>query len=168
MTDIEISVYLPQYQAQVIDLILKIQQDEFGLPITLEDQVDLLNIPNFYQQGNGNFWLALDRRVIGTIAAIDIGNSQLALRKMFVDVNYRGKLGVAKQLMFTLTNWAIKKNIEQIYLRTVDKFKAAHKFYEKHEFSQVNKSDLPANFPVMPGDNIFYKLSLDEKAIAIK
>ncbi len=88
MTDkIEISVYHPQYQAQVIELILKIQRDEFGLPITLDEQPDLLIIPTFYQQGNGNFWVALDKyKVIGTIAAIDIGNNQLVLRKMFVNV----------------------------------------------------------------------------------
>lgn len=50
MTDkIEISVYHPHYQAQVTELILKIQRDEFGLAITLDEQQDLLNIATFYQ-----------------------------------------------------------------------------------------------------------------------
>ncbi len=93
---IKISTYHPQYQAQVIDLILRIQQQEFGVSITLSDQPDLLNIPNFYQQGNGNFWVALDGdKVIGTIAAIDFDRKNLALRKMFVNSNYRG-CGVGK------------------------------------------------------------------------
>lgn len=161
---IEFSTYHPKYQAQVIKLILKIQQDEFGLPITLDDQPDLLIIPSFYQQRNGNFWLALDEdKVIGTIAAIDIGNNQLALRKMFVDVNYRGTLlGVAKNLMFNLINWSKLKNVQTVYLGTVDKFKAAHRFYEKNGFIRIDKFDLPANFPLMAGDNIFYQLSLHE------
>jgi len=163
MTDkIEISVYHTQYQAQVIELILKIQRDEFGLPITLDDQPDLLIIPAFYQQRNGNFWLALDgNTVVGTIAAIDIGNSHLALRKMFVDVNYRGSsLGVAKNLLFNLINWSKLKNVHTVYLGTVDKFKAAHRFYEKNGFIRIGKFDLPTNFPKREGDNIFYRLSL--------
>ncbi len=49
---IKISTYHPQYQAQVVDLILKIQQQEFGVSITLEEQPDLLKISDFYQQGN--------------------------------------------------------------------------------------------------------------------
>lgn len=166
MTDkIEISVYHPQYQAQVIELILKIQRDEFGLPITLDEQPDLLIIPTFYQQGNGNFWVALDKyKVIGTIAAIDIGNNQLVLRKMFVDVNYRGSsLGVAKSLLFNLINWSKLNNVQTVYLGTVDKFKAAHKFYEKNGFIRIGKFDLPTNFPRMEGDNIFYQLSLHEQ-----
>ena len=62
-----------QYQAEVIDLILKIQQQEFGVLITLKNQPDLSNIPKFYQQGNGNFWIALNGdNIIGTIAAIDV------------------------------------------------------------------------------------------------
>lgn len=165
MTDkIKFSTYHPKYQAQVIELILQIQQDEFGLPITLDDQPDLLIIPAKYQQGNGNFWLALDGdKVIGTIAAIDIGNSQLALRKMFVDVNYRGdSLGVAKNLMFNLINWSKLKNVQAVYLGTVDRFKAAHRFYQKNGFIRIGKFDLPADFPIMAGDNIFYQLSLHE------
>jgi GNAT superfamily N-acetyltransferase len=163
MTDkIEISIYHPKYEDQVIELILKIQQDEFGLPITLNDQTDLLSIPTFYQQGNGNFWVALDRdKVIGTIAAIDIGNSQLALRKMFVDVNYRSdSIGIAKKLMRYLINWSKNKNIQKIYLGTIDKLKAAHRFYEKNGFLLVSTSELPISFPVMEGDNRFYCLCL--------
>ena len=70
---IKISTYYSQYQAEVIDLILKIQQQEFGVLITIKNQPDLLNIPNFYQQGNVNFWIALNGdNIIGTIAAIDV------------------------------------------------------------------------------------------------
>ena len=55
------------FQQQVIDLILDIQQNEFQVPITLNDQQDLLNIPNFYQNGKGNFWIALNEdKVVGT------------------------------------------------------------------------------------------------------
>ena len=32
----------------------KIQRDEFGVPIAVEDQPDLLDIPGFYQLGGDN------------------------------------------------------------------------------------------------------------------
>ena len=39
------------------------------------DQPDLLQIPQFYQSGAGNFWVALDgEEVVGTVALLDIGN----------------------------------------------------------------------------------------------
>lgn len=46
----KISTYQPQYQQQIVDLILPIQRQEFGSSITLEDQPDLLDIPTVYQQ----------------------------------------------------------------------------------------------------------------------
>lgn len=161
-SNLQIATYQPQYQAAIIKLILNIQQQEFGLPITLKDQRDLLDIPSFYQRGNGNFWIALDReKVIGTIAAIDIGNSQLALRKMFVDTKYRGKeIGVGQHLLNSLLNWARSKNIGDIYLGTVDVFQAAHRFYQKNGFMRIHQLVLPPSFPLMTGDTIFYWLSL--------
>lgn len=160
LVSIKISTYHPQYQAQVVDLILRIQQQEFGVSITLSDQPDLLNIPNFYQQGNGNFWVALDGdKVIGTIAAIDFDSKNLALRKMFVDSNYRG-CGVGKKLLNSLVSWAGERKVKKICLGTIDKFTVAHKFYEKNGFLRVTNSDLPESFPIMLSDNIFYCLTV--------
>lgn len=159
---IQIVTYQSQYQAAIVKLILNIQQQEFGLPITLKDQRDLLDIPSYYQQGNGNFWIALDReKVIGTIAAIDIGNSQLALRKMFVDSKYRGKeIGLGQTLLNSLLNWAQTKDICDIYLGTVGVFRAAHRFYEKNDFIAISRDVLPITFPTMAGDTMFYWLRL--------
>ena len=156
----QIALYQPQYQTAVIDLILTIQQQEYGLPITLADQSDLLDIPTVYQQGHGNFWVALDSdRVIGTIAAIDIGDRLLALRKMFVATPYRGT-GVGGQLLKTLCRWAVQRQVSEVYLGTVEVFKGAHRFYENYGFRQIDKLELPATFPVMQGDNRFYQLIL--------
>ncbi len=157
-----ITEYQSQYQYAVIALILPIQQEEFGLPPILADQPDLLKIPRVYQQGNGNFWVALDEDiVIGTIGAIDIGCQQLVIRKMYVEVNYRGKeKGTANQLLTTLLNWAKEKNIREIYLGTTEVFKAAHRFYEKNSFVRIEKAELPTNFPVMQVDTRFYRISL--------
>lgn len=158
MSKIHIVEYNNDYQVQVIGHILGIQTKEFNVPVTLKDQPDLENISSFYQHGNGNFWVALlDGEVIGTIALIDIGNSQTALRKMFVAKDYRGKdKGISKQLLCTVLDWCKLKNIKEIYLGTVSILHAAHRFYEKNGFDEIAKMELPANFPIMEVDTKFY------------
>ena len=154
-----IAVYTDDYKQPVIDLILRIQTAEFNVAITAGDQPDLQDIPGYYQQDAGNFWVAiLDNTVIGTIALSDIGNEQGALRKMFVHKDYRGKdYGVAQALLNTLLSWAKEKELLEIFLGTTDKFHAAHRFYEKNHFQQVPVDSLPANFSRMAVDSIFYK-----------
>lgn len=156
----QITPYQPQYQSSVISLILPIQRQEFGSSITLEEQPDLLEIPAVYQQGKGNFWVAIaQREVVGTVGAIDIGPGRLALRKMFVAAPYRGK-AVGQQLIDTLRQWAMEREVADIYLGTIEAFTRAHRFYEKNGFERVEVSELPPQFPRMPGDTRFYRLKL--------
>jgi N-acetylglutamate synthase-like GNAT family acetyltransferase len=158
----EINVYSRSYQQPVIDLILNIQQNEFGVPVTIKDQPDLLAVENFYCKGLGNFWIATDNeKLIGTIALIDIGNRQSALRKMFVHKDYRGKdKGIGQQLLDQVTGWCREKGIDEIYLGTFDKLQAAQRFYVKNGFVEVEKQSLPDSFPLMQVDNMFFKLQL--------
>ena len=125
--NIKIDEYVATYQHEVLNLIVHIQQKEFGIPISAKDQPDLCNIEGFYQKGKGNFWVALfNKEVIGTISLLDIGNNQAALRKMFVNQIYRGKrLQVALLLLNTLLQWSQSNKIEEIYLGTTPKFLAA-------------------------------------------
>src|SRR5687768_5979954 len=157
--DIEAHTYTDLYKQQITDLILSIQQTEFGIPITLEDQPDLNNIPSFYQTNNGNFWIVvIDNKVAGTIALLDIGHSRGALRKMFVHKDFRGKeYGVGQVLLNTLFKWARQNNFKEILLGTTDKFIAAQRFYEKNGFEEVEKQSLPNEFPVMEVDVKFYR-----------
>jgi len=159
---IEVVPFEPQYTESVVAVILPIQQTEFGIPISLEAQPDLLSIPAFYQRGNGNFWVALsDGQVVGTLALLDIGSSQSALRKMFVKAEYRGaEHRVAKQLLDTLVDWCRVQDVRQVYLGTTAKYLAAHRFYEKHGFHEIDRTRLPASFPIMTVDTKFYYLSL--------
>lgn len=162
MEELIIKEYSEEYKNEIIELILNIQQNEFEIPITKEDQPDLSDIPNFYQTGNGNFWVALcNNQVVGTISLIDIGNLQGALRKMFVKDTFRGSsYNTAKLLLLKLIAWARERNIQEIYLGTTAKFLAAHRFYEKNSFVQVSKETLPDGFPIMKVDTRFYKLPL--------
>ncbi|MBZ0316312.1 MAG: GNAT family N-acetyltransferase [Anaerolineae bacterium] len=159
---VKIVPFTPDYTEQVVDVILTIQNTEFDIPITRAQQPDLDNIPGYYQQNAGNFWVALDgEKVVGTISLLDISNGQGALRKMFVHRDYRGgERGVARQLLQTLLDWARTHNYGEIFLGTTDRFLAAHRFYEKSGFMEVTAEDLPPVFPKMAVDNKFYKFML--------
>lgn len=159
---VSIIQFTPEYTNGVIDLIVPIQRDEFQIAITAEDQPDLRDIPGFYRTGNGNFWIAVNHgAVVGSVALLDIGHGQGALRKMFVQPEFRGPVhGTAGRLLETLLEWAETRHFTEIYLGTTAKFLAAHRFYEKNGFVEVPQSELPAQFPVMSVDTKFYRYSL--------
>ncbi len=163
MTEVLIRAAAPGDTEAISDVILPIQREEFGIPITREAQPDLLNIAGFYQVRAGNFWVAEARgAVIGTIGLLDIGHGEGALRKMFVSSSWRGKQErVAERLLQELIAWARKQALRRILLGTTDRFLAAHRFYEKHDFHLIAKEDLPTTFPVMTVDTRFYALILD-------
>jgi N-acetylglutamate synthase-like GNAT family acetyltransferase len=92
---------------------------------------------------------------------IDIGENTGVIRKMFVHAAYRGKLhGVSHQLLQTLLQWAIQKEMKSLYLGTVEKLHASHRFYEKNEFTRIPMEELPKQFPLMKVDTIFYKYEI--------
>lgn len=155
-----IEQYDPACKEEVVAHILAIQRGEFAIAITRADQPDLDAIETFYQSGAGNFWLARDGgRVVGTVALIDIGGGIGALRKMFVAPSHRGD-GTAKLLLDTLLAWAREQGLVAVYLGTTAKFLAAQRFYAKHGFAEVERDDLPADFPVMKVDSKFYRFAL--------
>jgi N-acetylglutamate synthase-like GNAT family acetyltransferase len=102
--------------------------------------------------------VALDQgKVVGTIALLDIGNEQVALRKMFVAATHRGSAhGVAAKLLDTLFAWCAQRGVRDVFLGTTAKFLAAHRFYEKNSFTEIARETLPAAFPVMVVDTRFY------------
>tara|TARA_R110002072_G_scaffold302674_1_gene487195 strand:+ start:4682 stop:5164 length:483 start_codon:yes stop_codon:yes gene_type:complete len=155
---IEISEYTPDDRRAVIDLILDIQNNEFGIAITEEQQPDLQDIPSFYQHGNGNFWVAMHQGiVVGSISLLDIGNGESALRKMFVRSKFRGKrYGVSSSLLRHALDSARSNDVQRIYLGTTSQFLAAHRFYERNGFVEISRSRLPQTFPIMTVDSKFY------------
>jgi len=162
MHNIVITPFNNQPADRIFDLLLPIQRDEFGFQVTRQDQKDLEEIPVYYQNGNGNFWLALHGdALVGTIALKDIGDNQVALRKMFVKADYRGKeKGVAQNLLNQAVAWSKDKRVTDIFLGTTSKFLAAHRFYEKNGFREIDKAALPQRFSAMSIDSKFYHHAL--------
>lgn len=65
---IEIIPFNNSFQNNVVDLILDIQQNEFSIPVTIDDQPDLKNITEYYKK----FWIAVyKKKLLGTIGFID-------------------------------------------------------------------------------------------------
>ena len=151
-----------EYCEQIIGLILPIQQIEFNVPVTAEDQPDLRDIETNYHQTGGGFWGAKYKgELVGTIGLIAIDRPGGTIRKMFVRKEFRGKeLGIAQQLLDTLVDHCRVHGITDLYLGTVEKLQAAIRFYERNGFRRVEKADLPESFPLMPVDNTFYHLHL--------
>jgi N-acetylglutamate synthase-like GNAT family acetyltransferase len=162
MAPLQIRRFEPADEQAVIDVILPIQREEFGIAITAEDQPDLRAIPSFYQQGLGDFLVAdLDGRVVGTIGLKDIGASRGALRKMFVAASFRGRdRGVAQALLTRLLDDARRRGVREILLGTTERFLAAHRFYERNGFQPIDAAALPPEFPRMAVDTRFYRLTL--------
>lgn len=158
--------YQHQFQSKVVELILQIQQQEYQIPISKEDQPDLFTIESFYQSGTGNFWVAqFQDEVVGTISLLDIGNNEVALRKMFVHKDFRGQTyKTASLLLEKALNWAKDQSIKAIYLGTTPQFLAAHRFYEKKGFVEINQDELPQSFPVLEVDKKFYKLNVNHSS----
>jgi len=154
-----IQPFQPDLEDQVLDLILPIQQVEFGVPITARDQPDLARIPEVYQAGRGGFWVGLaENRVVGTLGLIDFGSGG-ALRKMFLHKHHRGS-GLAQALFDTLLAHARHQGLPGLWLGTLPHMGAAHRFYERNGFRRVTSEELPLDFPRMAVDTVFYTLDL--------
>jgi N-acetylglutamate synthase-like GNAT family acetyltransferase len=67
---------------------------------------------------------------------------------------------VAGKLLDALLAHARARGITEIFLGTTDKFLAAHRFYEKKGFGELQKAELPRTFPVMTVDSKFYVMRL--------
>lgn len=151
------------FSDQAIDLILTIQQKEFNIPITIDDQPDLRQIESFYKASGGNFWGAfIDGELVGTIALVKFDENAGAIRKMFVKKEFRGKeLNIAQKLLEVLISYCYQNRINEIFLGTITVLKAALRFYEKNHFTVIDKEKLPVRFPLVNADNVFYCLNLN-------
>lgn len=154
----EIIEFIPKYQDQLLSLILNIQRNEFGINISVEDQPDLADVYGYYISGGGNFWLAVEQGELhGSIALINLGQGNYALRKMFVKAESRGPtMSVATQLHSTAELWLNSRSAQTIYLGTTKQFKAAQRFYKKLAYDEIGKQELPQNFPIMAVDSVFF------------
>jgi N-acetylglutamate synthase-like GNAT family acetyltransferase len=156
--DVVIVPFAARNADRVVAHVLSIQRDEFGIPITLDDQPDLRDVAGTYRRGAGEFWVAeAEGDVVGTIGLLDFGDGQGALRKMFVAREWRGAgAGIAGRLVDVLVRRCRTHGIDDVYLGTTAPMRAAHRFYAKSGFVEIAADDLPPAFPRMAVDTKFF------------
>ena len=160
----QIKPFENKYQPGVVALIEKIQVGEFNIPLEEGQRKELQAIATAFQKDKGNYWVALfNERVIGTIAVIDIGHHAFELRDVFLDQDYRGKTGFAKQLLDTVWAWCNTHKVLTIYLGTTLQFCAAHRFYEKHGFVEIDRKEMPPYCQPMDCDEKFYRFDIPKE-----
>ncbi|SAL22515.1 Acetyltransferase (GNAT) family protein [Caballeronia choica] len=153
--------YRPEFRDGVIDLILKIQNVEANLDISLDQQPDLLDIESSYLRTGGGFWVALNQQgqVIGTIALKLETESVAVLKKFFVAKEHRGAAtGIASALFETLRAFADSRSVKTIILDTPSSSRRSHAFYIKSGFRQIDKSEAPIQYDYPDRDSLLFRL----------
>lgn len=156
----DIMQYEDKYKAEVISLILYIQNKEAKINLSINEQPDLNNIIESYINNGGNFWVAVDKgEVVGTIGLMRISNEWSVLKKFFVSANYRAKkVGLA--LYDRLLAFAKDKGYRHIILDTPSVATKSHSFYERAGFKQIDKSELQIAYHYPDRDSLLYKLDI--------
>lgn len=156
----EIVEYTDEYKDEVIKLIFEIAENELGHH-SKSGRPDLYNIPEVYQKGKGNFWVATENgHVVGTIALREMQNERGDLWRFYVRKDLR-RMGIGKKLFSALLEFAKENNYKEIFLSTQQEQAAANKFYTKNGFKEVES--LPKDFSTSPNDKVFYELDLEEE-----
>lgn len=156
----KIITYQEKYKQQIIDLILHIQNEEAKINLSLEEQPDLLDIPNYYEKDGGEFWLAVeDSTVIGTLALMNKGNGNGILKKGFVNKEHR-KCGILTELYKTLLDYAKKKDMKQLMFDTPSVATNCHRFFEKAGYVRINKNQQPFEYEYPDRNSYLYLLKL--------
>jgi putative acetyltransferase len=145
----------------ILKLIFNIWIHEYGFKVVPEDYPDLQDVQKYYFEKGGAFFAAIEqRKLIGTIACDALGESNYALKRMFVHQDFRGK-GVAQQLFNSLLQQKIFSQEGSLYLSTKeDQAIAAKQFYLKNGFEIIKKEELPSAFPLFYEDDLFMKRDL--------
>lgn len=136
-------------------LVLPIQQEEFGLAVTVADQPDLADPVAAFRAGGGEVWVAVHGGVVvGSVGVLHASAEDAVLRKMFVRADQRGT-GLAAALLDTAVRWATDWGYRRMLLGTTAVMHAAQRFYAAHGFEPMAEVDLPDHFPRMEVDSVF-------------
>ena len=161
--EMKVISYDNKYKNQVIDLVLYIQNVEYSVGLSIEDQPDLVDIKKSYFDDGGSFWIAIDDKdkVIGTLG-LQKGEKNIGiLKKFFVHKNHRGKeFGISMKLYEQLLKHAKMEKMNSIILDTPSIAIRAHSFYKKAGFKEITKKQLPISYEFADRDSLLFMLKL--------
>ncbi|NBU25526.1 MAG: GNAT family N-acetyltransferase [Gammaproteobacteria bacterium] len=145
---------------EIAAMVLAIQNGEYGLALTIEEQPDLADIPRAY--ADGGFWIATgaDDAVIGSIGLLRYGSCQAVLKKFFVAAPYRGPNGPASALYGQLVRFAHEQGITEIFLDTPSAATRSHGFYRRAGFEVIDRGGLPEGYRFPDRDSLIFRLKI--------
>ncbi|MBD80129.1 MAG: GNAT family N-acetyltransferase [Crocinitomicaceae bacterium] len=148
-------------QAELAEFVLAIQNGEFKLGFSTEEQPDLINTEQFYK--SGGFWIVReDGKIIGSIGLQRLNSECGILRKLFVDKEKRGsELNIAQRLFDRLLSEAQSLKLKYVILDTPSVAKASHKFYLKNAFKEITKADILYEFKYPERNSRLFRLTLN-------
>ncbi len=111
---------------------------EFGFTYDANSsEADLYDIEREYPLNGGIFLVALNSNQLVTASGglIKLSPLKFKIRKMYVHKNYRG-MGISKQILTELENYAIGCGGKQIVLETTKAMKAAISLYKSFGYKE--------------------------------
>jgi N-acetylglutamate synthase-like GNAT family acetyltransferase len=140
---------------------LDIQNNEFKLNLTAEEQPDLIDPLYFYS--GGGFWVAKEEaEIIGSIGLQKLNTEVGIMRKFFVKKELRGAYPSVAALLFDhFIQQAKDLKLKDIFLDTPAVAVASHRFYEKNSFVLINDyKKLPEGYSFPDRNSKVYCLTL--------
>lgn len=163
MTDGPVIVpFSEEYGERVIDLVLYIQNVEYGVGLSLQQQPDLLAIHEEYVMPGGGFWVALDEQgeVAGTVG-LQVRGGHGIMKKFFVRADQRGRaVGVSAGLYDAMMSHARAAGLSSIILDTPPAAERSHAFYRRAGFRQITPAQLPIEHRYPHPDALLFQLDL--------
>lgn len=159
--------YEDRHRDEVIDLVLHVQNAEYGVGISIDEQPDILDITTHYIEPGGNFWVALndEGRVVGSIGLQRASDAVGVLKKFFAYAEYRGKThGFGTRLYDALLGFANEQQFETVILDTPAAATRSHSFYRKVGFEEITSDDLPVAYEYPDRDSLLFMLKLPRRA----
>jgi N-acetylglutamate synthase-like GNAT family acetyltransferase len=157
--DFQIRPFVANDQAAVEKLVLNIQQVEFGLELSANNQADIRDVVSYFAGDGSAFWVASTNdthQLIGCIGLEMIEGQVSVMRKFMVAQNWRGSsFGVASALHKAFLDHALLHCSKIIALSTVSVTQAAQSFYRRSGYRTWPKEQMPAGFVAGPLDVIY-------------
>lgn len=160
---VTVDTFNPTLQQQVVDTILYVQNVEFNVGISLEDQPDLLDIETHYVAQGGQFWVAITPggQVVGTIGLQAKPGGIGILKKLFVLADYRGKqTHCAAKLFSALIAFASSSGMHTLVLDTPSVATRSHAFYKANGFREIPLAEVPVKYDYPDRNSLFFRLDL--------
>lgn len=133
-----IDIYNSKDQEAVKNFILDCWK-EYGFKYIKKYDYDLDNPDDYYIKTGGIFFVLKDENtIIGTVGIINKGKSVGELKRLYVDMKFRGK-GFGAQLVDKALEYCKNHNFKKIEFETNKVFKKAHHLYETSGFKLVKE-----------------------------